>query len=172
MCAPPEYRRGYARPSSRMCARPCSRMCARPFKPLPGRRRWFTRGYHRVGHLVGDLNYGAIDIDWVARTVDMRVVRHDGAVPLRHQVHINDLQPDAADGRHGNGCPLEAMHYLDAWRWHLTIMAAILLSLVVPVTSTFCLASCLKRRCCPDYRFDDGTEESPSRALKAKSKAD
>lgn len=38
-------------------------------------RRWVTRGYQRIGHIVGDLNFGLIDFDWNARTLHMQVIK-------------------------------------------------------------------------------------------------
>ena len=44
-------------------------------------RRWGTRGYQRVGPVIGDLNYGLINFDWASKTLTLRAMKV--CVPLR-----------------------------------------------------------------------------------------
>lgn len=60
------------------------------------------------------------------------------------------------------------MHYRDAWRWHVTIMVFVVLTLVIPVTVAYAVARCLRALFCPNFTFDDATPAEPVREARPK----
>lgn len=79
--------------------------------------------------------------------------QHDKSIPLEHTITISNLSPQHLNNN--NNCPTDQMLYMDAWRWHITLLVFVVLVLVVPVYTVYILAKCLKAICCPNWSVED-----------------